>query len=336
MIDWLTLRFGHEPAASVAPNLEPVIDVHGLTKRFGDVVAVKNVSLQVARGEIFGILGPNGAGKSTVIRMLCGIMTPSEGRGTVVGFDLFQHAERVKQHVGYMTQRFSLYEDLTVTENLEFYANIYCVPWRRLRAVIDAAIEQGGLGAHRHRLAGPLSGGWRQRVALACATLHRPALLVLDEPTANVDPVSRRAFWARIHAVAAAGTTVLLTTHYMDEAERCQRVAFVAQGEVLDVGTPEQLVARRRLAVCELTPSDPGRARAALFGLDAVEDISVFADVLRVTTRGLPEPAEVLIDFLERSGLAVRSVETRPATIEDAFVAMLPRSERELMEGARS
>jgi ABC-2 type transport system ATP-binding protein len=311
-----------------------VISVQNLTRTFGKFTAVAGVSLDVRRGEIFGILGPNGAGKSTTIRMLCGIIKPSRGQGTVVGIDLLRFPERVKQHVGYMTQRFSLYEDLTVRENLEFYAGIYNVPYRGRNQLLDGAIERAGLQGFRRRITGELSGGWKQRVALACATLHEPALLVLDEPTANVDPVSRRAFWSRIHAVAASGTAVLLTTHYMDEAERCHRVAFVARGELLDVGTPAELVARRCLEVTELVASDAGQAENVLSGMAGIEDLVRYGDVLRVTTRGVERPLDVVASILHSRAIGIVRAESRPASVEDAFISMLSPQERSAMGGA--
>jgi len=209
---------------------DPIIETRGLSRRFGALVAVRDVSLTVRRGEIFGVLGPNGAGKSTTIRMLCGILDPTSGGGTVVGHEIARDAERIKQSIGYMTQRFSLYEDLTVLENARFYAGIYGVPRARRRARIEEGLEQAGLVGRRDQIAGTLSGGWKQRVALACATIHDPPLLFLDEPTAGVDPVSRREFWEQIHAISSRGTTTLLTTHYMDEAERCHRLAFIFRG----------------------------------------------------------------------------------------------------------
>ena len=223
-----------------------IIHTEHLSRRFGSLVAVRDVSLDVRRGEIFGILGPNGAGKSTTIRMLCGILDPTGGHGTVVGCDIVREAERIKERIGYMTQRFSLYEDLTVAENLTFYAGIYGVPFKRLRVRVDDVLESSGLTDRRRQLAGTLSGGWKQRVALACATIHEPPLLFLDEPTAGVDPVSRREFWERIYAISARGTTTVLTTHYMDEAERCHRLAFIFGGSLLDVGTPDEIVAAAR------------------------------------------------------------------------------------------
>src|SRR5438093_105560 len=249
---------GAAMSAERAAEGDPIIVTEHLSRRFGDFVAVKDVSLRVNRGEIFGVLGPNGAGKSTTIRMLCGILDPSGGHGTVVGYDIARDPERVKERIGYMTQRFSLYEDLTVFENLRFYAGLYGVPFASRQQRIESVLDATGLQQRRDQIAGTLSGGWKQRVALACATIHQPPLLFLDEPTAGVDPVSRREFWEQIHRLAAVGTTVLVTTHYMDEAERCHRLAFIFRGSVLDVGTPDEVVARRGLRCAELVVDAAG------------------------------------------------------------------------------
>ena len=300
-----------------------VVEAEGLERRFGHVLAVRDVSLAVRRGEIFGVLGPNGAGKSTTLRMLCGILDPTGGRGTVAGFDLRREAERIKQHIGYMTQRFSLYEDLTVEENLRFYAGVYSLPRREARARVDAVVEQMALGERRRQLVGTLSGGWKQRVALASATLHHPPLLFLDEPTAGVDPVSRRAFWELIHRIAAGGTTVLVTTHYMDEAERCHRVVFISRGTVLDTGTPREVVERRGLRVLEVeAPGAAARLAEALAARPDVEDVSSFADVVRVTCVAPADPQAAVREALAALGLqAARLTPGRP-TVEDAFVAI--------------
>ena len=309
-------------AAARAPSDAPIIRTEHLSRRFGDLVAVRDVSLDVRRGEIFGILGPNGAGKSTTIRMLCGILDPSSGRGTVVGFDVARDAERIKERIGYMTQRFSLYEDLTVVENLEFYAGIYGVPLRERRARVEAVLERGGLLGRRRQLAGTLSGGWKQRVALACATIHDPPLLFLDEPTAGVDPVSRREFWQRIYDLSAGGTTAVLTTHYMDEAERCHRLAFIFGGELLDVGTPDEVVARRGLRVAELDADRAPQAAQALRTLPEIEEVAHYGHVLRLATRGA-DPVALARGVLAGRGLEVRSAREVRATVEDAFVAMV-------------
>src|SRR5215208_3705980 len=212
---------------------EPIIEVRGLTRQFGDHVAVDDVTFSVDEGEVFGFLGPNGSGKSTTIRMLCGILTPSAGEGRVLGYDIATEGERIKQSIGYMSQRFALYEDLSVRENLEFYAGVYEVTARERRARIEELIEMAGLTGRERQLSGQLSGGWKQRLALGCAIAHRPRLLFLDEPTAGVDPAARRRFWELIYDLAGGGMTVMVTTHYMDEAERCERLAFLSRGRLI-------------------------------------------------------------------------------------------------------
>jgi ABC-2 type transport system ATP-binding protein len=306
----------------------PIIHTERLCRRFGDLVAVRDVSLDVHKGEIFGVLGPNGAGKSTTIRMLCGILDPSGGRGTVVGFDITREAERIKERIGYMTQRFSLYEDLTVAENLRFYAGIYGLGRALRKERIEAAIARAGLEGRRNQIAGTLSGGWKQRVALACATVHAPPLLFLDEPTAGVDPVSRRDFWEQIHRISAGGTTVLVTTHYMDEAERCHRLAFIFGGSVLDVGTPEEVVARRELDVAELEVDDAVRAAEVLRARPEVDETAPYGHRLRVVTRGAPAPA-IAEETLRAAGIAVRRMRPAAPSVEDAFVSMVRHDGRE-------
>jgi len=219
---------------------ERVIDVRGLTKSFNGHCAVDGVDLTVTRGRICGFLGPNGSGKTTTIRMICGLLRPDAGSGTCLGFDILTQAAQIKRRVGYMTQRFSLYEDLSIQENLDFIGRIYAVPDRR--EVVRGALEQLGLEKRRHQLAGELSGGWKQRLALAACLLHSPELLLLDEPTAGVDPKARREFWEHIHSLAAGGMTVLVSTHYMDEAERCHELVFMAYGKVLRTGTPQAML----------------------------------------------------------------------------------------------
>ena len=297
---------------------ELVIETHGLGRRFGELVAVAGVDLAVAKGEIFGVLGPNGAGKSTTIRMLCGILDPSSGDGRVVGHDIRTEPEAIKQRIGYMTQRFSLYEDLTVEENLQFYAGIYGVPRRTRAARVAEVVGEHGLGERRRQLAGTLSGGWKQRVALASATIHRPPLLFLDEPTAGVDPVSRRQFWTEIHRLAAGGTTVLVTTHYMDEAERCHRLAFIFGGRLLDVGRPDEIIARAKLSAVEIEVDAPVEAGAALAAHPAVIGVEPLGHRLRVVAR--TDDALALVG--EVVGAPRRHAPAR-VSVEDAFVAMV-------------
>jgi ABC-2 type transport system ATP-binding protein len=314
-------------------SAEVVVETEHLSRRFGSLVAVKDVSLRIVRGEIFGVLGPNGAGKSTTIRMLCGILDPSGGRGSVVGFDVRRDAERIKQNIGYMTQRFSLYEDLSVVENLRFYAGIYGVPLGARRRRVEEVIEQAGLGDRRAQIAGTLSGGWKQRVALAAATVHRPPLLFLDEPTAGVDPVSRRDFWEQIHRLSSEGTTVLVTTHYMDEAERCHRLAFIFHGELLDTGTPDEVVERRGLRVAELEVERSGLAAEILRREPAVDEVAHYGHLLRVAARG-QDPERLAARLLAEAGIAIARSRPARATVEDAFVSMV-REERRRHDAER-
>ncbi|HEX3276037.1 MAG TPA: ABC transporter ATP-binding protein [Gemmatimonadales bacterium] len=225
------------------PAWTEAVVADGLRKTFGQLVAVAGLTMTIHRGEVFGFLGPNGSGKTTTIRMLCGLMAPSGGTATVVGYDIRTDAERIRRRIGYMSQKFGLYDDLSVRENITFYATIYGLHGAARTARIAELLEELSLGQRADQLAGTLSGGWKQRLALACATAHRPAMLFLDEPTAGVDPASRRLFWQKIYALAKQGTTVLVTTHYMDEAERCQRLAFLSRGKLIAVGTVAEVLA---------------------------------------------------------------------------------------------
>ena len=220
-----------------------VVRTRALHKRFGELVAVASLDLDIARGEVFGLLGPNGSGKTTTIRMLCGLVIPTSGTADVAGYDITTQAEAVRRRIGYMSQRYGLYDELTVAENLRFYASVYGLVGRERTVRLAEHVDQLGLGPRLAQRAGTLSGGWKQRLALACATAHRPDLVFLDEPTAGVDPAARRTFWETIYTLAAGGTTVLVTTHYMDEAERCQRLAFLSRGQLIGLGTPAEIVA---------------------------------------------------------------------------------------------
>jgi ABC-2 type transport system ATP-binding protein len=308
----------------VPPEDELVVDARHLMRRFGHLVAVRDVSLEVRRGEIYGVLGANGAGKSTTIRMLCGLLDPTAGEARVVGFDVTKDPEAVKARIGYMTQRFSLYEDLTVRENLGFYAGIYGVHRRSKRRRVDAMLERIGLTERAGQLAGTLSGGWKQRVALACATIHEPPLLFLDEPTAGVDPVSRRSFWDQIHRIASEGTTVVVTTHYMDEAERCHRLSFIFRGVVLDSGTPVEVVERRGLRVAEVEVTARIReASERLVALPEVDEVAPFGEMLRIAVKGGVDPIELARRVLDEAGIPHRAAHETRATVEDAFVSMV-------------
>jgi len=309
-------------------DADDVIVAKNLSRHFGDLIAVRDVSFTVSRGEIFGVLGSNGAGKSTTIRMLCGLLDPTSGGARVVGYDVAEHPEKVKQRIGYMTQRFSLYEDLTVEENLAFYGAIYGLAGRKRRARVESVLESIGLVDRRGQLAGTLSGGWKQRVALACATIHEPPLLFLDEPTAGVDPVSRRQFWEQIHRISSEGTTVLVTTHYMDEAERCHRLAFIFRGSVLDIGTPRDVLARRALRVAEVEISGSARAAAdALSSRPEVDEVSHFGHVVRVAVVGGDDPVALARDALAGAEIGIESIVETRANVEDAFVSMVREDE---------
>ena len=310
-----------------------VIEARSLSRSFGALVAVKDVSLSVARGEIFGVLGPNGAGKSTTIRMLCGILDPTGGEGTVVGCDIRTESERIKERIGYMTQRFSLYEDLTVEENLRFYAGIYGLSGKRRSARIEEVLATTGLDERRKQLAGTLSGGWKQRVALASATVHSPPLIFLDEPTAGVDPVSRRQFWDQIHRLADEGTTILVTTHYMDEAERCHRLAFIFRGQTLAVGTPKEIIDARHLRIVELVVDRPVVAADALRAHAAIDEVSHFGKELRVAVRATDDPAALVRSILGGAGVTIEEEALGRASVEDAFVSMVREEEHERAKG---
>jgi ABC-2 type transport system ATP-binding protein len=226
-------------AGVAAPG--PAVVTHALRKTFGDLVAVESLDLTIARGEVFGLLGPNGSGKTTTIRMLCGLLTPTSGSATVVGFDILTESERIRRAIGYMSQAYGLYDDLTAIENIRFYSTVYGLHGAEREARIKELMDELGLWPLRDQMAGTLSGGWKQRLALACATAHRPAMLFLDEPTAGVDPAARRRFWELCYTLAQRGTTILVTTHYMDEAARCQRLAFLSRGHLIAVGTPDEV-----------------------------------------------------------------------------------------------
>src|SRR3972149_3517832 len=248
-----------------------------LERRFGSFVAVNRISFSVKQGEIFGFLGPNGAGKSTTIRMLCGILAPTAGGGTVAGFDIRTETEQIKAHIGYMSQKFSLYEDLTVEENIDFYSGIYGIPSGKKRARKQWVIEMAGLAQHRHALTGTLAGGWKQRLALGCAILHEPPILFLDEPTSGVDPNSRRRFWELIYDLSGRDVTVFVTTHYMDEAENCDRLGLIYRGELAALGTPEELKTRlMKEEVVEIRCERPQDAIAFLEGLPGLRSAALF------------------------------------------------------------
>ncbi|MCP5488658.1 MAG: ABC transporter ATP-binding protein, partial [Verrucomicrobia bacterium] len=258
-----------------------VIDVRGVTKRFDGKTVVNQLSLQVNQGEIFGFLGPNGSGKTTFLRMICGLLHMDEGEGTCLGYKIRTHPAEIKRQTGYMTQRFSFYEDLTIKENLDFVARVYEMPNRKQR--VQEGLEQLGLVSRCNQLAGALSGGWKQRLALAACLLHRPKLLLLDEPTAGVDPSARRDFWEEVHRLASEGMTVLITTHYMDEAERCHRLAYISYGDLLAQGTAEELIEQSGLHTWEVAGPGVASLTESLRELGGVEQVAAFGNALHIS-----------------------------------------------------
>ncbi|KQT03541.1 MAG: ABC transporter ATP-binding protein [Bradyrhizobium sp.] len=297
------------------------IDVKGLTKSFGGREVVHDLSMQVKRGSIYGFLGPNGSGKTTTIRILCGLLTPDSGEGTCLGYDIRRDAEKIKRRVGYMTQRFSLYQDLSVRENLEFVARLYGVT--DARGAARDMIKRLGLTGREEQLAGELSGGWKQRLALGACTLPNPQLLLLDEPTAGVDPKARRDFWNEIHALAAEGLTVLVSTHYMDEAERCHEIAYIAYGYLLAHGTVEEVIAQSALATYTVTGEALNELAAALTGKPGIDMVAPFGTSLHVSGRDIAALEDSIAPWRERGGL--RWQKSQPS-LEDVFIELMGRS----------
>ncbi len=298
-----------------------VIDVTGVTKRFGSKTVVDRVSLQVRRGEIYGFLGPNGSGKTTFIRMLCGLLTPDAGSGTCLGHDLRTGQAAIKRQVGYMTQKFSYYEDLSIRENLDFIARVYDVPDRA--AAVQRSLDRLGLANRSHQLAGQLSGGWKQRLALAAALIHSPQLLLLDEPTAGVDPKARREFWDEIHQLAAGGLTVLITTHYMDEAERCHRLAYLAYGSLLTHGTLREVVASAGLHTWRISGPDLPATAANLRTQPGVEQVVAFGNTLHASGHD-PALLRSAIEFARQPAQDCREI---PSSLEDVFICLMDHAE---------
>jgi ABC-2 type transport system ATP-binding protein len=307
---------------------EGAVAVHadGLTRRFGEFVAVDHVSFEIPRGAIWGFLGPNGAGKSTTIRMLCGILTPSEGRADVLGFDVTRDPEQIKERVGYMSQRFSLYDDLTVEENLAFYAGIYGLPRAEARDRAGEWIARAGLRGRERDLAGALSGGWKQRLAFGCAVLHRPEMIFLDEPTSGVDPVSRREFWDLIDQFAQSGITVMVTTHYMDEAEHCDTLAFIFAGRIIAQGTPEEIKTHQMTGeLLEVTTPQYAEALEVLAARPEVREAALFGRAIHVTVADSQAALPALQSALAGRGIVLERIKPVPPSLEDAFVSIVER-----------
>jgi ABC-2 type transport system ATP-binding protein len=302
---------------------EQSVVVENLTKRFGTFVAVDSINLQAHRGEIFGFLGPNGAGKSTTIRILCGLLRPTSGRARVAGIDVVAEPEAVRQQIGYMSQKFSLYNDLQVIENLRFFAGLYSVPTQDLAARIAWALRMAGLEGREQSLTRTLALGWKQRLALACAVLHRPPIVFLDEPTSGVDPVSRRQFWELIQQMVSEGITVFVTTHYMDEAEYCNRLVLIDRGRIVAMGTPTELKTRYmkgQLLLVECAPL--GAGLEALHQIPGVFDAAVFGSSLHAVVANAQAALPAIRADLESRGLTVGTVEPIPPSLEDVFVSL--------------
>ena len=304
---------------TAAPDV--VIDVHGLTKKFDGRTVVRDLSMQVKRGVIYGFLGPNGSVKTTTIRMLCGLLTPDAGTGTCLGYDIRTEAEKIKGHVGYMTQRFSLYQDLSVRENLEFVARIYGLPdpVGAARAMIDHL----GLNGREEQIAGLLSGGWKQRLALGACTLPNPQLLLLDEPTAGVDPKARREFWNEIHALAARGLTALVSTHYMDEAERCHEIAYIAYGELLAHGTVDEVIRDSHLTTFAVAGERLAELAAELEKRPGVDSVAPFGTSLHVSGRDRAALENAIAPYRSNSSLTWTEIE---ASLEDVFIGLMAQA----------
>jgi len=300
------------------------ITAENLVKRFGAFTAVDHVSFRIARGEIVGFLGPNGAGKSTTIRMLCGLLRPTEGRANVAGYDIMREPERVREHIGYMSQKFSLYGDLTVNENLRFFGGLYRVPRDVLPGRMRFAVEMAGLTGREDALVSSLAGGWKQRLALGCAILHRPPILFLDEPTSGVDPESRRRFWDLIHTLSDDGVAVLVSTHYMDEAEYCNRIALIDRGRLVALDSPAALKQRSLGGALLLIECDPiGVAIAALPKAPGVREVAAFGNALHVLVDDADSAIAALPPLLSGQGVKTQRIERIAPTIEDIFVQLV-------------
>lgn len=312
-------------------NRENAVAVKELVKRFGGFTAVNGVSFEVKTGEVFGFLGPNGSGKSTTIRMLCGILLPSAGTGTVAGYDILTQTEDIKSHIGYMSQKFSLYQNLTVEENIDFFSGIYQIPQKKKKDRKEWVIEMAHLREYRESPTGILPGGLKQRLALGCAVLHEPRILFLDEPTSGVDPINRRRFWDLIYELSEQGVTVFVTTHYMDEAENCNRLGLLYRGELIACGTPEQLKSEwMQGTVWEILCDRPQDAMIDLEGQPGIQDVSLFGLSLHVVMEDDPSAEQRIFHLLDKNGYRVDRIERIPPSLENIFVALIQGRERSL------
>jgi ABC-2 type transport system ATP-binding protein len=308
---------------------EMIAVAQGLAKRFGGFTAVDGIDFDVSRGEIFGFLGPNGSGKTTTIRMMLGLLQPSAGSIHTLSVDVTQHPDRIRPRVGYMSQRFSLYNDLTVLENLRFYGRVYGLKGKQFREGISGAVEMSGLVGHENAQTRELSGGWRQRLALAAAILHRPELVILDEPTAGVDPVSRREFWDLLYSLVTRGTTVFVTTHYMDEAEHCHRLAFIQQGQIIAKGSPSSIKKKMMKGqVLELSPDHPNQAvkllrEARRSGRLPIREISLYGARVHVVAEGIERLEAAIRGEFDRNGIRLEGMAIIEPSLEDVFVSCM-------------
>ena len=305
------------------------MEVQDLVKKFGSFVAVDHVSFQVKKGEIFGFLGPNGAGKSTVIRVLCGLLQPTLGKAFVAGYDVTKDPETIRSQIGYMSQKFSLYDDLSVEENVDFFSGIYGVPKEMREERKTYVLRMAGLQGRRQSMTRLLSGGWKQRLALGCAIVHEPPILFLDEPTSGVDPIARRSFWDLIYQLSEAGRTIFVTTHYMDEAEYCHRLGLMYRGKLIALGVPASLKQDlRAFRILQLDTSDPLETMRALEGQPEVTDVAVFGGGLHVTVRDPAKAMRAIREALQQHRIQIRGLEPIQASMEDVFVALIEAEER--------
>lgn len=316
-------------------STEYAVEVRDLTRVFGDFVAVDRISLTVEKGQVFGFLGPNGAGKSTTIRMLCGLLLPSSGAGRVAGFDVMTESETIKRHIGYMSQKFSLYDDLSVEENIDFYTGIYNVPKDKRKERKSWVLEMAGLTDKRHNLTGSLAGGWKQRLALGCAVLHEPPILFLDEPTSGVDPLSRRQFWDLIAQMSHRGTTVFVTTHYMEEAEYCDELALIYRGKMIARGKPAEVKTLIPEDILEIRVERPFEALERLEGSGLVQEAALFGDALHAVVGNAATATSALSDFLVQQGFAVQAIKQVTPSLEDVFVSLIELDDRQRAQGEK-
>jgi ABC-2 type transport system ATP-binding protein len=305
------------------PDNNSSVVVSDLVKRFGDFVAVDHINLETRKGEVFGFLGPNGAGKSTTIRMLCGLLKPTSGRASVAGYDVAQEPESVRQQIGYMSQKFSLYNDLKVIENIRLFAGLYSVASDQLKDRVDWVLDMANLKGRENLIVGTLASGWKQRLALGCAVLHKPPIIFLDEPTSGVDPISRRHFWNLIHKMAEEGVTVFVTTHYMEEAEYCNRLALIFRGKIVALGTPSELKQKSMKGELLLVECDPlGSAVEALQSAPGTLDAAVFGNALHLLVQNAESAIPQLTGYLASQNIRVSRIEKIHPSLEDVFVSL--------------